>query len=140
MSNLGLGVMLGMLSGNEESAETFREAIGKTITDLELESEELVFTFSDGSRMKLFDDGQSCCEERYMHTDDDLAYYIGSKLLSAETRNAPDENAEWDVHEVQFLLVTTDKGVFTMASHNIHNGYYGGFLIRVAALPSIKET
>lgn len=39
---------------------------------------------------------------------------------------APNQN---DVHEVQFLVVHTDKGDLTMSSHNEHNGYYGGFSI-----------
>ena len=34
-----------------------------------------------------------------------------------------------DVHEIQFLDVKTDKGIFQMANNNEHNGYYGGFLI-----------
>jgi hypothetical protein len=37
------------------------------------------------------------------------------------------------VHEVAFLEVTTDRGVFQMKNHNEHNGYYGGFLIRCLA-------
>jgi hypothetical protein len=36
---------------------------------------------------------------------------------------------DYDVHEVQFLIVDTDKGSFTCESHNVHNGYYGGFLV-----------
>jgi hypothetical protein len=33
-------------------------------------------------------------------------------------------------HEAQFLIVHTNRGDFTMVSHNIHNGYYGGFAIQ----------
>jgi len=35
------------------------------------------------------------------------------------------------MHEVQFVLITTSLGVFTMATHNIHNGYYSGFSVVV---------
>ena len=80
--------------------------------------------------MRLADEGQSCCENRYMSTDDDLSDFIGGTLLDAEIKAAPDETDEWgQVHEVQFLEVRTSKGSFTMASHNEHNGYYGGFYL-----------
>ena len=130
MTNLGLGVMINMLGGNENSVKSFQASIGKKIVALELVNEELVFTFDDATKMKLFDGGQSCCEHRYMTTDDDLESFIGSTLTSAETREAPsvdDEHGE--THEVQFLLVATSKGVFTMETHNEHNGYYGGFWV-----------
>lgn len=133
--SLGLGVMISMLGGNENSVKAFQSTINKTITELSLGADDaLHFTFEDGSKLKLFDDGQICCESRYMRTDDNLSAFVGSKLLDAEVRGAPDEPNEYgDVHEVAFLIITTDKGAFTMATHNEHNGYYGGFSIRAAA-------
>jgi len=138
MGHLGLGVMLGMLGGNADSVAAFTGAVGKTIAALRLgDDDALHFKFSDGSKMKLSDEGQSCCENRYMRTDDNLAEYVGAKLLGAEIKEAPNVEDEYDEeHEVQFLEVQTDRGVFTMASHNEHNGYYGGFLIRAA----VEET
>jgi hypothetical protein len=123
-----------MLSGNEDSVNAFRNALNKKITALSLGYDDaLHFTFEDGYKMRLFDDGQSCCESRYMRTDDDLDWYVGSVLLGAEIREAPDiADDDSNVHEVQFLVVETDKGSFTLSSHNEHNGYYGGFSIRAA--------
>jgi hypothetical protein len=131
MSQLGFGVMINMLSGNEASVKAWTGALGKTITALTLgEDDALHFTFEDGSKVKLYDDGQSCCENRYMRTDDTLADYIGGKLESAEIREAPNvQDEDGDAHEVQFLVVKTSKGQFTMSSHNDHNGYYGGFSV-----------
>jgi hypothetical protein len=134
VSNLGLGVMIQMLFGSGVSSRVFQDAIGKTITALALgEDDALHFTFDDGSKLKLFDTGQSCCESRYMRTDDTLSDYIGGQLLSAEIREAPNVEDGGEVHEVQFLVVRTTKGDFTMSSHNEHNGYYGGFAIVAAA-------
>lgn len=134
MGQHGICVMLGMLSGNDDSVAAFIGAVGKTIAALRLgDDDALHFEFIDGSKMKLSDEGQSCCERRYMRTDDNLADYVGAKLLGAEIKEAPSIPTEYDEHEVQFLEVQTDRGVFTMASHNEHNGYYGGFLIRAAA-------
>lgn len=132
-TNLGFSVMLGMLAGNEDSVNAFKPALGKTIAKLWLgEDDALHFVFTDGSAIKLADEGQSCCEHRYMRTDDDLTEYVGAKLLGAVVKAAPNEPDEYGEHEVEFLEVQTDRGSFTMASHNEHNGYYGGFLIRAS--------
>lgn len=133
MEQLGMGVMIGYMAGNADSVDAFKGALNKTITGLTLgDDNALHFTFEDGSKIKLFDDGQSCCESRYMRTDDNLSDYIGAQLLDAEIKEAPGVPDEYGEHEVQFLEVKTSKGSFTMASHNEHNGYYGGFLIRAA--------
>jgi hypothetical protein len=138
----GLGVVINALSGNKESAELFSAAIGKKIAALSLDKGQkrddedtvcLSFTMDDGSRFKLMDDGQSCCERRWMSTDDDLAYYIGATLLGAEVREGNGTGGK-DVHDTEFLIVHTDLGDFTMTSHNEHNGYYGGFSIRCMPL------
>lgn len=130
MGQPGMGVIIGMLGGSADSVAAFTGAVGKTIAAVRLgDDDALHFEFSDGSKMKLSDEGQSCCENRYMRTDDNLADYVGTKLLGATIKEAPNQPDEYGEHEVQFLEVQTDRGAFTMASHNEHNGYYGGFWI-----------
>lgn len=132
MSNLGLGVMLHMLGGSDkESVAAVQKSIGKEIQSVELANDALRLVFTDGSGLNLKDDGQSCCENRYMRTDDDLSHYVGATLQDFEIREAPDAKDEDGdgTHEVQFLAVKTSKGEFVMSSHNEHNGYYGGFSI-----------
>lgn len=131
MSQLGLGVMINMLGGNRESAEAASASMGKQIYSVEMGDDVLHLRFVDGTGLDVSDEGQSCCEHRYMTKDgsDDLSYYVGAELLSLEVRDAPDiEGCE--AHECQFLDVKTSKGVFTLTSHNEHNGYYGGFSVR----------
>lgn len=131
----GLGVMIGQLQGNKDSVDAFMRGKDKEIADLGIDDNALTFIFVDGYQMKLFDGGQTCCENRFMHTDDDLSFFIGSKLTEAETRPGPEKNVEYgDVEESEFLIVTTTKGQFTIVNYNEHNGYYGGFLIRAAAI------
>lgn len=131
MSNPGMGVMIGMLGGNAETVAAYNESIGKTIKTVALDEEGgfVRLDFDDGTSLTVADEGQSCCEHRYMRTDDDLQFFSGTKLTGLEIKDAPNEQDEYGDHEVQFLEVQTDKGVFTMASHNEHNGYYGGFWI-----------
>jgi hypothetical protein len=132
--NLGIGVMIEMLGGNSDSVKVVRASLGKTISTVRLgEDDALHFEFEDGSRMQLADHGQSCCESRYMRTDDNLDEFAGSVLTNIELKDAPDVSDDLgDVHEVQFLVVTTSKGTFTLSSHNDHNGYYGGFAIEAS--------
>ena len=137
MTHLGLGVMLKTLGGNEETVNTVKQALNRTIEKVWLdgETEELKFTFADGTGIKIWDGGQSCCEHRYMKTDDDLSDFVGAKIIDMELKDAPDQEDEYgEVHEIQFLDVKTDKGVFQMANHNEHNGYYGGFWIQASEL------
>lgn len=129
MSNLGFGVMINLLGGNRETVETFKNAINKVISSVTLTDNELVFVMADGYKFKMFDDGQSCCETRYMVTDDNLNDFSGAILLEAKIKGAPSIADEWGDHEVQFLEIETNKGSFVLSNHNEHNGYYGGFSI-----------
>ena len=134
MDNLGMGVMLNMLGGNKETVETHKGAIGKRIESLALIDDNLRFQFEDGTGIRLWDDGQSCCEHRWMHTDDELSDFAGSVFLGAELRDGPTESSEYgEPKDSQFLIVNTDEGQFTVVNYNEHNGYYGGFWIVVRA-------
>jgi hypothetical protein len=64
MSHLGLGVMINMLSGDEESEPTVAGALGKVIRTIVLDEKvtedgALVLTFTDGSVLCLLDAGRS---------------------------------------------------------------------------------
>lgn len=134
---IGMGAMLSALGGNRESVAAWTSAVGKRIAALELADDELRFTLADGSRVALYDDGQSCCESRHLDTDDDLKSFVGAELRGAEVRDAGEttEGEYGNVHEIQFLVVETSSGQFTVSAHNEHNGYYGGISIRAKALP-----
>lgn len=113
-----------------KSSNALADSLNKKITALSLDVDVLRFVFEDGSKMNLFDGGHQCCETRYMTTDDKLSYFIGAKLLDVEVMPAEPIWSADENHEVAFLDVKTDKGTFQMATHNIHNGYYGGFDLR----------
>ena len=140
MSQLGLGVMISHLRGSDVDMSTYLE---KTIVQAELVDNALCLQFEDGRTIKIFDDGQSCCEHRYMRTDDQVSDLVGRKLRSLELKKAPNvpypQSEEEDdyyydtgeCHEVQFLEVGTDMNSVVFSNHNEHNGYYGGFALRV---------
>ncbi|MBD3251349.1 hypothetical protein GF380_02740 [Candidatus Uhrbacteria bacterium] len=134
--------LVGFFDGNS-SVDTFRSVAGKKILSLELvvdaertyandPTSYLQFELEGGAKIRMCDLGQECCEERYITTDDKLSDFIGSHLISAEVRDAPDiKNEAGGVHEVRFLIVTTSLGAFTCETHNVHSGYYSGFELAV---------
>ncbi len=126
--NLGLGVMIGLLSRGDETVNVVRNALGKKIKDITMINDYIILEMEDGYKFQLWDNGQSCCERRYMTCDDNIKEFIGATLLNINTKDAPDIN-DGEVHEVQFLEFDTDRGAISVASHNEHNGYYGGFCI-----------
>jgi hypothetical protein len=130
---LGIGVMLDYLSGNATTVNALKGAIGKTISSVTLDKDtnQLRIAFSDKTAISVWDSGQSCCESRYMRSDDDLTYYTGAQLFGMEIREAPSIPSGGEKHEVQFLAVKTSKGEFVLSSHNERNGYYGGFSIQI---------
>ena len=131
MKHYGMTVMLHELMGNKETVDIVKESLGKMIKRTYMENDKLCLEFTDEKTILIFDDGQSCCEERYMMTDDDLDYYKDCEFINLELQAAADIKDESEMHEVQFVLITTSLGVFTMATHNIHNGYYSGFSVVV---------
>lgn len=111
-----------------------KDAKDRTIANIKLTGGDtmLVIYFDDERRLEIEDCGQSCCEDRYMHTDDDLDFYIGATFLDARIEDGPIEKIAGEYKECQFLLIDTSKGTFTVANYNEHNGYYGGFDISAA--------
>lgn len=97
-----------------------------------------IFT-TDGFVRTFKDDALCCCEERYLSlNEDDLDYFIGAQYLSYDVS---DYKAEKDpdgleAHDSMFLNIRTTKGVFTVVTHNEHNGWYGGFDVVMEYTPT----
>lgn len=113
--------------------ENLNMFVGKVIDSVVLRNDDkLHFVFSDGTKMRLWDDESMCCERRYMTVDDDLSLFSNSKLISIKVNDAKSIDHEGeDAHDIQFLEVMTSIGCFTVVTHNEHNGYYGGFCVRI---------
>jgi len=127
--------MIQTIAGYRESADIANSAINKVISGLEITESWLIIAFDDGTGIKLSDEGQSCCEQRWMHTDDKLEDFIGAVYLGAHIADGESGQGFYDeVQESQFLIISTSIGEFTIVNYNEHNGYYGGFAIRVFEL------
>lgn len=130
MSHLGIGVMLCRLFGDGREGKPLE--INRKIASLAIADDVLTVRFEGGGGYRFKDDGQSCCESRYMRSDDKPEDFVGATFMGAEIAPAPDGESEYgEPHDIEFLRILTDRGPFVASNHNEHNGYYGGFCIHV---------
>lgn len=89
----------------------------------------------DGATYDIWDNGQSCCEHRYITTDDDITSFTGGTLegvVQGEYRSVEPDPDKWvEDHNASFLRIYTSKGVIVFETHVEHNGYYGGFNVQL---------
>lgn len=122
-----------MLDFRKENKMEACNYYGKTIAFAGLNSEKLLIEFTDRTSIEIYDDGQCCCENRFITCDDDIESLYGTTLISIE-KGISKEVEDEEVHEIAFVHIKTNLCTVTLCTHNIHNGYYGGFDL------TIKET
>lgn len=106
--------------------------LGRTVKAAEIKNNALILRFVDGSGVRIFDDGQQCCELRYLHTDDDVSSLVGAKVLDICEKDGTNVDEEGgDVHETTFIEIQTNKGFVLLVNHNEHNGCYSGFAVAI---------
>lgn len=125
VSRLGMGAMLDMLSGGSKHSSS--EFEGKGIRAASFDGDRLRLSFDDGTAIDISDKAQSCCESRYITTDDDVSSLVGGVLRGIFVKEGPDIEERYGSHETAFVEVATYTGSITLCTHNEHNGYYGGF-------------
>ncbi len=103
---------------------------GKKIKKATFSDDSLYLTFTDDEKIRIYDNGQNCCENRYMLCQDDLSVLEGTILRNIEV-TSEEEAESSECHDVVFLEVKTDKNVISFSTHNEHNGYYGGFSLSI---------
>ncbi len=138
MNQLGFSVMLKQMCSNKETVEAYKKMLNKTIEKIEIKDNHLYITFKEDYKVDIFDDGQSCCEHRYMVCDNDLKSFIGDTLIDIDLKSTEAKEEDYSaVHEIEFLEIKTNKGTISIANHNEHNGYYGGFALDIKEVKNI---
>ena len=132
MSRPGITVMLHSLFNRNEKDEADKY-YGKIRKSAEMNEEKVTIEFEDGIKIELTDEGQSCCEYRYISCDDDVNRIIGSELVKIEIKKTEEKEEDYEIHEMAFVDIQTNQCFITFCTHNEHNGYYGGFIL------SLKE-
>lgn len=132
---IGLGVMIHALSGGNPNEPS--KYVGRVIRIARLDQEinRYIIEFQDETRIEIWDNGQSCCELRYMTTDDENSNIIGHTLLSITSKDGPNLDDDGDHHDTCFVEIQTSGGLLTLTNHNEHNGYYGGFGLEITEFP-----
>lgn len=121
-----------------------KDLLGKKLTDIQRDGEQLIFVVDDGSKYRLYH-SQDCCEN--VSIDDingDLSDLIGSPILMAEQVSNESFEADWeakfkdgeygkegingeyypDSHTWTFYKLATIKGYVNIRWFGESNGYY----------------
>lgn len=133
MSYIGIGVLIDSMTGG--SCALVSDYYGRKINNavLDKQDNEVRLTFDDGVTIRIWDNGQSCCERRYIICDDNLSDLNGKTLADISVLEVEERRMGYgEYHDTSFLEIkATDGTSISFATHNEHNGYYGGFSLRV---------
>lgn len=105
----------------------FKDLIGKTLTEVSLHDDSIIFITSDGERYRMYHH-QDCCES--VGIDDingDLQDLIGSPILEAEERTNIEASRKDDYDESftwTFYTIGNVKAHVTIKWYGTSNGYY----------------
>jgi len=70
----------------------------------------LTLKLSNDKTIYIWDNGQSCCEHRYMTTDDNIKSLIGNTITRIEAKEGQSITEDYDEHEQVFVEIGTDVG------------------------------
>jgi len=107
----------------------FEDLVGKVLSNVENNSDEIIFTLETGEKYKLYHN-QDCCES--VSVEDvigDLNVLIGSPILMAEEASQSENPEGLSIEDQRsftwtFYKLATIKGYVTIRWYGESNGYY----------------
>jgi len=103
----------------------FSELVGKTISDIKVTDEEIVFVCSDKTYKQYH--RQDCCEYvRVESIEGDLSSFIGNTIVQADEESQDGKHDDWgDTSTWTFYRLADDKGHYSVIRWlGESNGYY----------------
>jgi hypothetical protein len=124
-----------VLSVDQETLKTIGSCLGKVIEKVMLaydheSRESIIIIFTDGTALNLFDDGQQCCEKRWLASDDKSEDVAGGVLMDVQMEEGVDDEGSEDILQSQFIRIITDKAPYVVTAYNKHNGSYDGITVK----------
>ena len=100
------------------------ELLGKTASAIEVNSEDIIFTMTDGSKYKMYHQ-QDCCEDvRVEDVCGDIADLLNTPFVQAEESSDHGESGDFESFTWTFYKLGTNKGSVTIRWYGTSNGYY----------------